>query len=202
MIFAHVLVIASVLISLVGSFAYVVDTIKGKSKPNRISWAMWASAPLVATIIALYSHADIWTTTRTFMAGFVPLTILIASFISSKSYWKLTFFDFICGALSVLALIIWLLAGSPEIAILFAVAGDAFALIPTLAKAWKYPETETGITFVAGLTASVLVLPLTPIWNIENSAFQIYLLVANTLLIGFIYKKYFLRIFTAIKNKV
>jgi len=197
MIFAHILVILAVLVQLFGSFAYIVDTIKGKSKPNRISWAMWASAPLVATIVALYSHADIWVTSRTFMAGFVPLTILIASFINSKSYWKLTFFDFVCGACSVLALIIWLFVGSPEVAILFAVAGDAFALIPTLAKAWKYPETETGLTFVAGLAASLLILPSIPNWNIENSAFQIYLLVANTLLVAFIYRNFLKK-----KNKV
>ena len=195
--FVHILVILSVIISCLGSFAYFVDTIKGKSKPNRVSWAMWALAPLIATIVAVYSHADLWATSRIFMAGFVPLVVLLASFINPKSYWKLTFFDFVCGICSVLALIIWLFADSPQTAILFAVAGDFFALIPTLFKAWKYPETETGLTYLAGLISVLLVFPSIPKWNIENSAFQIYLFIANTLLVIFIYRDFLKK-----KNKV
>ena len=197
MSFVHILVILGILIQLLGSYAYFIDTIRGKSKPNRISWAMWALAPLVATAVALYSHADFWATSRTFMAGFVPLVVLLASFINSKSYWKLTFFDFICGACSVLALVIWLLVGSAQGAIMLAVAGDAFALIPTLFKAWKYPETETGVTYIAGFASALLIFPSIPKWNIENSAFQIYLFAANALLIIFIYRDFLKK-----KNKV
>ena len=188
----HFLVVLSAMISLSGAYAYIRGTLVGETKPNRVSWFMWALAPLVATFAALSAHADVWTTARIFLAGFVPLLVLIASFFNKKSYWKITFFDSICGAFSFIALIIWLFIDQPIIAILVAALGDGFAAIPTLAKAWKHPETETGLTFLAGLMATILVLPSIKVWNIQNSAFQIYLLVVNVFLLFFIYRKRFL----------
>jgi hypothetical protein len=150
---------------------------------------MWALAPLVGTAAAIGAHADGWTTVRIFLAGFLPLIVLIASFINKQSYWKLTPFDFMCGFLSFIALIVWAVADSPRIAILLAAVGDGFAAIPTIRKAWKNPETETGLTFIASLVAVILVIPSIPKWNIENSAFQVYLLAANTVILFSIYRK-------------
>jgi len=189
MIFEHILVIVSVFVSLSGSAAYVFDTLKGKTRPNRVSWFLWAAAPLIGTGAAISSGADAWATARIFLAGFVPLIVIIVSFVNKQSYWKLTKFDFACGVCSVLALIVWFSADSPVLAILLAAIGDGLASLPTLIKSWKYPETETGWTFVAGFIATLLVLPSIPVWNIQNSAFQIYLLVVNALLVYFIFRK-------------
>ncbi|KKP59608.1 MAG: hypothetical protein UR53_C0001G0108 [Candidatus Magasanikbacteria bacterium GW2011_GWC2_34_16] len=185
----HWLVIASAIISVFGSIAYIRDTFLGKTKPNRVTWFLWALAPLIGTGAALSAHADPWATTRIFLAGFLPLIILIVSFFNKKSYWKLTTFDFLCGFCSLLAIIMWAIIDSPQLAILLAAIGDGFAAIPTIRKAWTNPETETGLTFIFGLTATLLVLPSITIWNIENSAFQIYLLASNIILIFSIYRK-------------
>lgn len=47
------------------------------------------------------------------------------------------------GALSIIALLAWLGANSPLIAILLLAVADLLATLPTIIKAWKYPETET-----------------------------------------------------------
>ena len=194
--FIHWLVIISAFISIGGAYAYIKDTLAGKTKPNRVSWSMWALAPLIGTAAAINSDADLWATARTFLAGFAPLLVFLASFLNKQSYWKLTAFDFLCCLFSILALIVWGTIDSPRSAILLAAIGDGFALLPTLSKAWKYPETETGITYIASLISVLLVIPSIPVWNIENSAFQIYLLIANTSLVFAIYRK---RIFS-VKN--
>ena len=185
----HGLVILSALISIAGAFVYIRDTLRGKTKPNRVSWSLWALSPLIGTAAALSAHADIWVTMRIFLAGFLPLLVFIASFINQQSYWKLTFFDFLCGTCSVLALIVWGSIDSPRLAILLAAMGDGFATIPTLRKAWKFPETETKLTYVASFVSFLLIIPSIPKWNIENSAFQIYLLIANTFLMFCVYRK-------------
>ncbi len=82
MTFPHWLVILSALVSAAGSFAYIRDTIKGKTKPNRVSWAMWALASLIGSAVALSAQADPWATSRIFLAGFFPLIIFIASFVN------------------------------------------------------------------------------------------------------------------------
>ncbi len=189
MTFEHWLVILSALVSIAGSFAYVRNTLKGGTKPNRVSWLMWALAPLIGTFAAISVHADIWATSRIFLAGFIPVLVLLASFINSQSYWKLTMFDIFCGVCSLLALVVWGVADSPRSAILLAAVADGFAALPTIRKAWRFPETETGLTYLAGLVAVLLVLPSIPEWNIENSAFQIYLLAVDSFLVFAVYRK-------------
>ncbi len=193
--FVHWLVLLSVLVSFSGSVPYIRDTLAGRTKPNRVTWFMWAVAPLLGAVAAVSAHADGWSTVRTFVAGLVPLLIFIASFVNPKSYWQLTTFDFACGVSAVLGLVLWQVAESPRLAILFLAIADIFACIPTIMKAWTYPETETGITYFAGLVSVLLVIPAIPVWNIENSAFPLYLLVANFFLFATSYririKRYF-----------
>jgi len=186
--FVHWLVILSAGVSLLGGSAYIRDTLGGKSKPNRVSWSLWALTPLIGTAAALAAHADVWVTIRIFLAGFIPLLVFVASFINRQSYWKLTVFDAICGACALLALIIWGIADSPRMAILLAAIGDGFATLPTIRKAWAHPDTETGITYFTSFIAVLLVLPSIPVWNIENSAFQIYLLISNICILIAIYR--------------
>ncbi len=187
--FEHWLVVLSVLISCIGGYAYVRDTFRGTTKPNRISWSLWALAPLIGVGAALSAGADFWTVVRTFMAGFLPLIVFIASFWNRQSYWKTTRFDVSCGALSVVALFAWLFLGIPAWAVLIAALGDFFAALPTIIKAWKFPETETGLTYITSLISVLLVLPSIPVWNMENSSFQIYLIVVNVLLIAAVYRR-------------
>lgn len=186
--FVHGLVVISVFISVAGSAAYIRDTLRGKTKPNRVSWSMWALAPLIGTAAALSSEADPWAVARVFLAGFLPLIVFFASFINPQSYWKLTLFDVLCGACSILALVVWLFADSSRTAILLAAVGDGFASLPTIRKAWIHPETETGVTYIASFVSVLLIIPSIPVWNIENSAFQVYLLIANALLLLAVYR--------------
>ena len=186
---AHLLVILSAIISVGGAYAYIRDTIAGKTKPNRVSWSMCALAPLIRTGAAWSSNADIWATVRIFLAGFVPLLVVLSSFANRQSYWKMTTFDVLCGVLSLTALFFWAIADSPRTAIVLSASGDGLAALPTVIKAWRYPETETGFTYLASFISVVLVIPSIPVWNIENSAFQIYLLLVNTLLLVAVYRK-------------
>jgi uncharacterized membrane protein len=183
---AQWLVILSAVLGLTGSFAYIRDMFLGKSKPNLVTWGLWALAPLIATGAALSANANVWSTVRIFMSGFGPLLVFIFAFITRQNYWKLSKFDYACGALSIVTLIVWLGANSPTTAILLAALTDLLATLPTIIKAWKYPQTETLYTYFIGLFTASIVMPAIPVWNIENSAFQIYLLVANISLFIFV----------------
>jgi hypothetical protein len=44
----HGFVILGTLIGAAGSVAYLIDTVKGKVKPNRVSFLLWSIAPLIA----------------------------------------------------------------------------------------------------------------------------------------------------------
>ena len=179
----HWLVLVSAGISLSGAIQYIRDMLRGTSKPNLMTWGLWSAAPLIATGAAVSADADAWATVRIFMSGFAPLLVFLSAFFIRQSFWKLQKFDIGCGLFSIIALYLWLLADSPVAAILFAAIADLLATVPTVLKAWKHPETETLYTYFVGLLTAVIVIPAIPLWNIENSAFQIYLLIANLTLV-------------------
>jgi len=173
------LVIVGAIVQLIGIFSYLKATLRGDTKPNRVTWLLWSVAPMIASAAALSKHNG-WATLPVFMAGFGPLLVFIASFINKKSYWKLEKFDYLCGLFSVLALILWGITKNPSVAIIFAIASDALAAMPTLIKAWKYPETETAAAFTTGIFNALTSFAAIKIWNFPALAFPIYLIIIDT----------------------
>ena len=184
-----ILVLISVSLSVYGSYYYIRDTIRGTTRPNRLSYGLWAVAPLIGVGAAISSGADILTTVRTFMAGFMPLLIFIASFANKTGYWKTTKFDYFCGLFSIVALVVWLVVDLPVYAVLLAAIADFFAAIPTIKKSWTNPESETGIAYVTSLLSVLIILPTIKVFDIQSTAFQIYLLTVNIILIFAIYRR-------------
>src|SRR5690348_177693 len=99
-------VIIGVIVQFLGGLSYLIDTVKGKVKPNRVSWLLWSIAPLVAFAAEIKQGVGIQSLT-TFIVGFVPLLIFISSFVNKKAEWNLSKFDILCGVLSVLGLFGW-----------------------------------------------------------------------------------------------
>lgn len=183
------LVVLSIIISASGYVAYIRDTLKGHTKPNRVSWFLWAVTPGIASVAALAAGADIWATLLVLSAAILPFSVLVASFFNKHGFWKLTWFDWTCGGISLLAIAIWLTLDSPQGAILFAIVADVFAAAPTVRKVWIAPNSETGIAYLTEAIAVLLIVPSIPVWNIENAAFQIYIFAINAVILLLIYRR-------------
>jgi hypothetical protein len=181
------LVIVAAVASMFAALVYIRSMFTGRTKPNRVTWLMWSIAPLIAAAAEI-SNGVGWAVLPVFMAGFSPLMILSASFFAKKAYWKLSSFDYFCGLLSGLAIVMWWLTKEPNIAIVFSIASDALAAVPTITKAWSNPETESIWPYVVGIfgAASSLVVAVT--WTFSSYAFPIYLMITNVLVLLAVYK--------------
>ncbi|MGI0141476.1 MAG: hypothetical protein ACREBF_02380 [Candidatus Micrarchaeales archaeon] len=168
---------------LIAVVSYVRAMLKGKVKPNRVSWFMWSIAPLIATAAAI-SNGVGWSVLPVFMSGFAPLLIFIASFIVKKASWKLSKFDYTCGILSLLALLLWGITANPNIAIVFAIASDGLAAVPTIAKALYHPESEGLAPFTAGLFNAASAFGAITAWTFSAVAFPVYLVIVNVVIIS------------------
>lgn len=183
MTYAAIILIAGSLVQFfIGSLSYVRDTLKGKSKPNRMTFLIWTAGPFIGVPAAIVAGAAWWALLPVFVAGLGPLAILLASFRNPAAYWKLGVLDYVCGALAVLALALWVATANPILAVIFSIAADALASLPTLIKSWKYPETETGFTYFVALCNVVLGLALAPSRAFSQIGFLIYLFIADLLL--------------------
>lgn len=165
----------AIIISILGGLSYFIDTIKGKTKPNRVTWFIWALAPMLAFFASISQGVGLQTAT-TFMAGFMPLLVFIASFINKNSYWDITKFDIICGVLALLGIVLWQITDEPNIAILMSIFADGIAGLPTVVKSYKAPDTENYKVFLGGMIANTITLLTITIWEFEYYAFPLYLL--------------------------
>ncbi len=156
-----------------GAAVYLRDTIRGTTKPNRVTWLLWAVAPLLAAAVALNAGAGL-RALPTFMVGFMPLLIFIASFHNSASVWKVRRVDYACGAVSVVGTIIWLFTSNGVLAVSAAIAADFLAGMPTLMKSWTHPETETVHTYIGALISMVVVLLTVDQWIFDVVAFPLF----------------------------
>lgn len=182
-------------ITLIGLFSYLKDTIQGKVQPNRVTWFLWALAPLIAFTAQIQEGVGL-EAVLTFSVGFNPLLVFLASFLNKKAQWKLTKFDFICGGLSVLGLILWFITKDPIMAIVFAILADTLAALPTIVKSWKEPETENYWPFLTAIINSGIALLIIKDWNFATAGFTLYifsLCVLLTVLIKFKLGPRFLR---------
>jgi hypothetical protein len=160
--------------SLAGCLKYVVETIRGNAKPNRVTWLLWGVVPMIAFASEISQGVGL-PSLLTFMVGFGPLLVFAASFVNKQAEWKLGRFDIVCGALSVLGVVLWLTTDSPNLAIVFSIAADLLAALPTLVKAYRFPETENGMAFLGGAANGAITLLALQEWTFAHYAFPLYI---------------------------
>lgn len=181
------------LIFFLGSIGYFVETIKGKVKPNRVTWFLWGLAPMIAFFAQIKQGVGLQSL-LTFMVGFVPFLILLASFINKDSYWKLKKFDLICGLLSIIGLIMWQITKVGNIAIFFSIIADLIAGWPTTVKSYNHPETENYWLYLGNAVFALITLLTIKAWTFETYSFSLYMFIITLttfFILKFKIKKFF-----------
>jgi len=171
---------AALAISIFGNFAYIRDTLKGKTKPNRVTFFLWGAAPLVAFFAQKSGGANIQIL-YTLTLALLAFAILAASFIDKKAYWAITKFDVTCGSMSLVAIVLLILTGNALLALVLSLLGDFFAALPTIIKSYKHPKTETAIAYAVEIASSIIILLTIHNWVFINYCFAVYILVMNLL---------------------
>ena len=166
------------LFNLVGGTTYAVSTLRGRTRPNRVSWFVWSLAAFVAFSAQISQGVGLRSLT-TFMVGFGPLMVFLASFVNKESYWKITRFDLACGALSLFALVLWAITGIGNVAIALSIVADVFATLPTLKKGFQHPGTEHPLPFLTGAISATITLLTLKAWSFSNGGFALYILLVS-----------------------
>jgi hypothetical protein len=164
----------AVSLNLIGHIFYIKSIIKGKAKPNIISWFVWMLAPFIGVFFQLKAGAGL-SVLPVFMAGFGPLIIIIAAILVKNAFWKINSFYIFTHNLS--------------ISIVFAILSDALACIPTFIKSWKYPESESSAAYTWAILSNIIGLLIIKNWSFPIYSFGIYLIVFNIAFVLILYRK-------------
>ncbi len=163
---------------MVGSLAYVRDIVRGKVRPNIVTWVLWALAPMVAFSAQIVEGAGL-RSVHTFSTGFGPLLIVVTALLYKHSLFKIKKRDYFFGALSLVGIILWKITGEGSIAILFAILADLFAALPTIEKLYFHPETENGWVFGIGILGALIALLTVKDWRFQEFGFSLYIFLVN-----------------------
>jgi uncharacterized membrane protein len=150
-------VFLAIAVSVVGVSGYIRDTLRGVTSPNRVTWSLWAVEGVLAFIVEVQQHVGL-ASLMTLAMGFVPFIVVLATFRTPHRAWKISKFDIVCGAVSVLGLIFWSFINEPTVALIAFVAADHMAALPTMRKSWAVPSSETARTFFLGTVNCAITL--------------------------------------------
>ncbi len=175
-------IILAVFIGFAGSANYIFNTLKGQTKPNRVTWLLWTLIPMVAFFAMLDKDVGITPLILTFVSAFIPLMTFCATFLDRKAFWKITKFDYICGALSLAGVAAWAVTQEGNLAIVFAIIADSLATLPTLVKSYKNPESESWPNYLCGAIYAFITILTIQEWTFASVAWPINIMVACTVL--------------------
>lgn len=182
----------SIINSTLSSYVYIRDTLKGETKPNRVSWFIWAIAPLIASFLLFFETHSL-AALPLFVSGFTSFLIFLASFKNKNAYWELGKLDYLCLFFALCSLVAWLGFDEGFLATLFAILVDLIAFVPTYVKSWNFPESENLAPYMSGVFNSILSLLTITTFTFLTYGFAFYFLLGCVveIMIVLLRKKYF-----------
>jgi hypothetical protein len=172
---------AAMALRLAGEGRYVVAVVRGRARPNLVSWSCWALAPLVA-FAAQLSHGLRLTEWMTPVLAIGPVAVVAAAMAKGGVRSRVIGFDLACGASALVGLVAWLVTSRPAAALLFCIVADLVATAPTLRNAYRRPFDECAPTYLMSSVAMAITLLTADQWVFGQVALPLYILAVNAAL--------------------
>jgi len=170
------LIVLSGAFTLGGAIPYIIQIVRGKTKPRIVSWLTWS---LLTSIACVASFSDHQYATGILMV-FATLETLSVVILGLKHGDKhVERFDIVCQIAAFAGIVLWLIFNSPAIAVIAAVSIDLIGALPTFKHAWHKPYEETAITFALSAAGGLCTLLIVHSWQITAIAYPIYLVLVN-----------------------
>lgn len=172
-----ILGIAAGLLNMGGNISYFLDTLKGKSRPNVVSWGLWTLIISIA-VSAQFAAGASWSVTLLLATLLGNAAIVVLCFLGF-GYAKYDSVSWACLVLALIAILLWIITSNPIVALIFSAVADFVAAVPTLFKAWHDPFSEEPTAWCIYAGAAALSLAATTTFNLANALFPIYLFVLD-----------------------
>ena len=149
------------LLSVVGAYGYIRDTLRGVTIPHRVTWMLWGLGGILAFVVEREQHVGP-AAIMTLMLGLVPCVVVLASFRNPQGVWAISSFDVVCGCISLAGIVAWIVIDQQTLALVAFVVADQVAALPTIRKSWLVPSSESARVFLLGsANCAITLLTLT-----------------------------------------
>ncbi len=170
--------IAAGILALLPCPFYIRGILKGRTKPDRVTW--WILA-LISGMIAASSWASGARDTVWFPAAYTLSFTIIALF--SLKYgdgpFHLHLLDRVCLVLALVSAAVWWSLEAPLLSLIMNICTEFIALLPTMVKAYQRPWTEEKSAWVITTIGSLFNLFAITSWTLAISLYPVYAFVTN-----------------------
>ncbi|HEX5038086.1 MAG TPA: hypothetical protein VFX30_13085 [bacterium] len=151
---------------------YVLSMLKGKNRPNRATWIIWTAVgvSLLASYAASGARETVWVAAANLLAF---LFVLALSYKYGVGGWKVLDVSCLIGAAFGFSL--WWWFDSPLPTLYSGLFIDLVGAVPTIAKAWKDPESENLPAWVLFFAANALNLLAIKEWSVAMASYPVYM---------------------------
>lgn len=171
----------AIAIRLGGGLAYARAVIRGRAKPNPITWFFWALTALIVFVAQVVAGVG-WGASISFALGLSPLVIFVLSLRHNWSRAHFTPATVTCAVIASVGVILWQLTQDPNLAIIFSIVADFFGSLPTVIKAYQRPQSEVSLPYLLSMLSMVITLLTLTRWGFADFAFPVYIFCINALI--------------------
>lgn len=173
--------IVSLVMTIAGYWFYLRDIFRGKTKPHAYTWLVWTILTGVAFAAQLQDKGG----PGSYVTGLTALVCLIIFGLAlSKGEKDITHSDKIYLAISIAAIVPWLVTKSPLLSVVLVTIIDFFGFLPTIRKSFHKPFEETASTyFISGIKFILAIIALEN-YTVVTWLYPASLVVANIAFAG------------------
>ncbi|HSX19395.1 MAG TPA: hypothetical protein VLE91_04695, partial [Candidatus Saccharimonadales bacterium] len=154
--------------------------LKGEAKPHRTTRFVLLLDTCLSTA-ALFAQHD---TVAIWLSGVSALqAVFIFALCIKHGMGGWAKIDLLCLAIALAGIVLWQTTDNPSLALYASIFSDFVGMMPALIKTYYHPETEIVSFFAIDVVAAIFSTLALKSWNIQQSAYPIYIMIINALMV-------------------
>ena len=143
------------ILQLVATAPYLRDILRGTTKPQRATWAIWATLSFVV-LASQWASGATWSLALTIGQAVSCAAVFALSL--RRGVGGVTRLELALLGVAALGVVGWLVAGDPVVATCSVVVADLIAVGLMLPKTYRQPGSETLATYAIGVVSTLFAL--------------------------------------------
>jgi hypothetical protein len=135
-----ILISLSCILTIIATFPYILEIVRGKTKPQVVSWFTWAAILAIGAEASLAQHQIPATVYSLSCSLECALIVVLGWKYGERHFTKLDAVS-MCGA--IVGLLTLILLKSPPLAVTTAIITDLLGALPTIKHCWEQPQEES-----------------------------------------------------------
>ena len=172
--------ISSGLVLLLGNIPYILSIRHGRTVPNQVTWGIWT---MIGFILLWSSYASGATNTLWLLVALVISQCIITTYAFKYGQGDWQRLDKFCLVGAGVSLLLWLLSGSPLVALLMNTVMDMLGAVPTINKVYRNPNSESLVFWSMSFTSALLNLFAIEWFSLASVVFPLYLFTLNIIIL-------------------